>query len=321
MAGVLLLASSHWAVAQPLIRPQPANTTVSLGATAQFRSSATSANPPITYQWWFKDAALDMVANPSAAKNLLSLTNVTLADAGPYFVVASDTSGLAATSQVATLTVDPTFVKITQRDIVQGPTDMWIPYWVDYDRDGFLDLFVAEYGYDVPASHRLYHNNGNPNNWLCVTCVGTASPRDGTGARVRALATIRGREMWQLRLINSGGTSWGGQSFVAHFGLGDATNVDMLRIEWSSGIVQELHNIAAKQYLTVTEPARLAMPSPRELHIQCWKEMAYHIETSPDLLTWTPQATVTNLNLTGKLQWTDPAVPGPNTRFYRVVEH
>ena len=28
---------------------------------------------------------------------------------------------------------------------------------------------------------------------------------------------------------------------VAHFGLGDATNVTTLRIEWPSGIVQELH--------------------------------------------------------------------------------
>ena len=159
MAGVLLLASSHWAVAQPLIRPQPANTTVSLGATAQFRVAATSANPPITYQWWFKDAALDMVANPSAAKNVLSLTNVILANTGAYFVVVSDASGLAATSQVATLTVDPTFVKITQRDIVQGPTDMWIPYWVDLDGDGWLELVLVGGYFSGAKPLMVYVNN------------------------------------------------------------------------------------------------------------------------------------------------------------------
>ena len=41
----------------------------------------------------------------------------------------------------------------------------------------------------------------------------------------------------------------------AHFGLKDATVVDTIRIEWPSGIVQELHNVPAKQILTVTESA------------------------------------------------------------------
>jgi hypothetical protein len=63
---------------------QPTNTTTSLAGDAQFSVSATSTNPPITYQWWFKDAALDTVANPSAATRLLSLTNVSLANGGPY---------------------------------------------------------------------------------------------------------------------------------------------------------------------------------------------------------------------------------------------
>jgi hypothetical protein len=75
--------------------------------------------------------------------------------------------------------------------------------------------------------------------------------------------------------------------------------VDVLRIERTSGTVQELYNIPAEQYLTVTEPARLSMPSPGEVHIQCWKGMAYRVEGSPDLATWTPLTTVTNL--TGKL--------------------
>ena len=160
IASVVLLASCHWAVAQPLINTQPANTTVSLGATAQFRVLATSTNPPITYQWWFKEAALDAVANPSAAKNLLSLTNVTLADAGPYFVVVSDTSGLAATSQVATLTVDPTFVKITGPGFLANGSDWTVSYWVDYDNDGWLEVVVPRGG-DVPPPRpmEVYKNN------------------------------------------------------------------------------------------------------------------------------------------------------------------
>jgi hypothetical protein len=39
-----------------------------------------------------------------------------------------------------------------------------------------------------------------------------------------------------------------------NFGLGDATNVDLVRIEWPSGVVQELTNVAVDQILTLWEP-------------------------------------------------------------------
>jgi enediyne biosynthesis protein E4 len=215
---------------------------------------------------------------------------------------------------------DGSFTKISTGSPATDLGQALVANWVDYDRDGFLDLFVSEMGWVAPSPHRLYRNNGNSNNWLCVTCVGTSSPRDGTGAKVRAKAMIRGKELWQLRLINSGGTGWGGQSFVSHFGLGDATNVDLLRIEWSSGAVQELHNVPAREYLTVTEPPGLSMPHVGELRLQCWKGMAYCIESSADLQTWTPVATVTNRNLTGGTQWTDTNAPGDSARFYRAVK-
>jgi hypothetical protein len=107
-------------------------------------------------------------------------------------------------------------------------------------------------------------------------------------------------------------------SLIAHFGLRDATNVDVLRIEWPSGIVQEFANVPVKQCLTVTEPAKLSMPSPGEMYIQCWKGMAYRVEGSPDLATWTPLTTVTNL--TGRLQWMDTNAPGQDRRFYRAAK-
>jgi hypothetical protein len=145
-------------MAQPSITRQPTNTTVSLGATAQFRVLATSTNPPIAYQWWFKEVTLDAVANPSAAKNLLFLTNVTLANGGPYLVVVSDASGLAATSQVATLTVDPTFTKITTGPGEPIKYDSAFMNWWDYDNDGFMDLFVGTF-LSGGGTNRLYHNN------------------------------------------------------------------------------------------------------------------------------------------------------------------
>jgi len=156
---VMVIVSGPWALAQPKFTIQPTNTSVSLGATAQFRGVATSTNPPITYQWWFKEAALDTNANPSAAKSTLSLTNVTLANDGPYFVVASDTSGLSTNSQVATLTVDPRFTKITSGAIVNDVGNSYMPAWGDYNGDGWLDLFVANGGNEGPTVPFLYRND------------------------------------------------------------------------------------------------------------------------------------------------------------------
>ncbi len=46
--------------------------------------------------------------------------------------------------------------------------------------------------------------------------------------------------------------------------------MDALRIDWPSGIVHELKDVAAKQILTVTEPARLISQGPGAFQIQCW---------------------------------------------------
>jgi enediyne biosynthesis protein E4 len=213
---------------------------------------------------------------------------------------------------------DGTFTKVTNGSPATEPGAGWGAVLLDLNNDGFLDVVSFKHAAPDNTLQRYYRNNGNSNNWLNVKCVGTASPRSGTGTKVRVKATIRGQSMWQLRVIDPGGFA-NAQNFTAHFGLGDATSVDVLRIEWTSGQVQELQNVPVKQCLMVTEPARLAMPSVGQLRIQCWKGMACTIESSPDLISWTPLATLTNLNLTGGMQWTDPTAPGRTAYFYRVV--
>ena len=108
-----------------------------------------------------------------------------------------------------------------------------------------------------------------------------------------------------------------GQTLIAHFGLGDATIIDTVRIEWPSGIVQELHDVAAKQSMTVTEPARLQALGAGILRIQSWKGMAFDVQASTDLDQWSPLTIVTNL--TGTLEFTDPDALNHPRRFYRTV--
>jgi hypothetical protein len=129
------------------------------------------------------------------------------------------------------------------------------PSWVDYDNDGFLDLFGAEGAFaSAPKTNTLFHNDGNANAWLNVKLVGTISNRSAIGAKVRVNAFLRGASRWQLREISGGDSQENQQSLNAEFGLADATLIETVRVEWPSGIVQELRDVAPRQFLTITEP-------------------------------------------------------------------
>jgi hypothetical protein len=165
----------------------------------------------------------------------------------------------------------------------------------------------------------LYRNNRNSNAWLKVGLVGTVSNRSGIGAKVRLLATIRGQAIWQLREINTG-SGGAGSSLIAQFGLGDATNIDLLRIEWPSGIQQTLSNLAVKQNLTVVEPSRLSFMSSaegsRKISLRSGRGFAYALEASSDLTSWLPLQTNTSSGLT--LEFEDAYAANVSRRFYRT---
>ncbi len=339
---------------------------VSLGTTVRFTVTVTSIATPITYQWRFNDVPLDPALNPSAAKSMLLLTNVTVASAGRYSVVVNDTNG-STTSQVAILTVDPTFTKITQgppaTDTEGSTSATWVDYdqdghldlfvgnagnlvsnslyhnngdgsftkvtnvvsttrgnawgvtwgdydndgwldlfvancrgaarypggnalfrnnhdgtftrvmagsegglacavaWGDYDNDGFLDLYVAN-GDSTPELNLFCRNNGNGNHWLKVQLRGTASKGLGIGAKVRVRAKVGGQDLWQMRPISGQHSHVSDNGLIAHFGLGDATNVDLVRIEWSSGAVEERTDVEANQLLTIKENVLITPANP-----------------------------------------------------------
>ena len=151
---------------------------------------------------------------------------------------------------------DSTFTKVTEGSVVTDlTTGTSGASWGDYDNDGFLDLFVSQGGFAPdPQTNLLYHNDGNSNAWLNVKLLGTVSNRSAIGAKVRVNAFYRGASRWQVRDISGGDGESNQQSLNAEFGLADATTIDTVRIEWPSGIVQELRDVAPKQFLTVTEP-------------------------------------------------------------------
>jgi len=211
---------------------------------------------------------------------------------------------------------DGTFSRITTGDIVNDGGDSYAGAFADYDNDGFLDLFVANIN---GQANFLYHNDGNTNQWLKIKCVGGPSNRAAIGAKVRVQAQNSvGALTWQVREISGGGVVQ--NSLIAHFGLGGATNAQTVRIEWPSGIVQTLTNVAAKQLLTVTEPpllqAGLTNGSLRLL-LTGSIGLAYEVESSTNLVEWTSLGTITNTTRT--MQFVDSVAANQPQRFYRAV--
>jgi hypothetical protein len=138
---------------------------------------------------------------------------------------------------------------------------------------------------------------------------------------VRIKASIGGKTVWQLREISSGGE---GQNLIAHFGLGNATNIDVVRIEWPSGAAQEMHDVPVKKFLTVTEPSQLSagavLPNGSfQLSLTGGIGLSYDVETSSDLVGWSFLATVTNTSR--MISVIDTTATNATQRFYRAVSH
>jgi enediyne biosynthesis protein E4 len=161
---------------------------------------------------------------------------------------------------------DGTFTRVLSGALVEETGDARAGAWGDFDNDGFMDLAVANYNWFAAAGSNLrpvlYRNEGNGNHWLKLRLVGTQGNRDAVGAKVRLKATIDGQELWQLRQVQSNGSWLASQNDPRpHFGLGDATTAEVVRIEWPSGEVTELYDVAADQILDVQEPPRLQIES------------------------------------------------------------
>lgn len=100
----------------------------------------------------------------------------------------------------------------------------------DYNEDGDLDLFLAASDGGV----RLLRNDGaNVNHYFKIELVGLGegsgkNNRFGIGTRVR----VRAGDLFQLRQATDP---------VLHFGLGHRLKADVVRVEWTNGVIQDIY--------------------------------------------------------------------------------
>jgi enediyne biosynthesis protein E4 len=116
----------------------------------------------------------------------------------------------------------------------------------DLDNDGDLDVVIA----DLDGAPTLLRNEvGARNNFLVVELVGTKSNRSGLGARV----TAGSGDLVQIEERRSGGSYISQNDTRLHFGLDQRSSVASVQVRWPGGAKQQLTNVPANSFITVTE--------------------------------------------------------------------
>jgi len=122
----------------------------------------------------------------------------------------------------------------------------------DVDGDGDLDIVTNDFNSEPQilisdlAQKRMLH-------WVVVALTGLASNRNGLGATVRVIAGGTTYTQW-----NDGKSGYLSQSAMPlYFGLGVATTIDRVEVDWPSGRKQVVTSgVAANAVLRLTEPSR-----------------------------------------------------------------
>jgi hypothetical protein len=117
----------------------------------------------------------------------------------------------------------------------------------DLNGDGRVDVVVT--ALKAPAEIWMNESPGN-NHWLELKVEGTKSNRDGIGARIKVV-TKSGVQYDHMSTAAGYASSSAGP---VHFGLGANASVDLIEIRWPSGVVQQLHDVAADRILRIKEP-------------------------------------------------------------------
>lgn len=125
----------------------------------------------------------------------------------------------------------------------------------DLENDGDLDILVVNQnpilaGYPVESTTKLFRNDSAKGNWIKIALKGVESETHGLASKVEIVVG----DKHQYREIDGGGSSHLSQNATyAHFGVGNATQIDEIIVYWTGGYKQTLKNQKVNQLVTVTE--------------------------------------------------------------------
>jgi hypothetical protein len=104
----------------------------------------------------------------------------------------------------------------------------------DLDHDGDEDFYVVIGGaYEADGYYNcLFENpNAEKNNWIVLNLTGTTANKPAIGARIRITVEEKGVEKQIWRTVTSG-SSFGANSLAIEAGLGKATSVKEVAVQW-----------------------------------------------------------------------------------------
>ena len=122
----------------------------------------------------------------------------------------------------------------------------------DFNNDGFPDISVMN---DTENNFLWENTTNNTNTWLKVKLDGVQSNADGIGSKIEI--SINGNKQYRYLLCGEG--YLGQNSNTEIFGLGTATEVDYVKVNWLSGVEDIFYNVTANQTLNIVEGSSLSV--------------------------------------------------------------
>jgi hypothetical protein len=141
---------------------------------------------------------------------------------------------------------DGTFTEVTNQDYVATAGGGRAGGFVDYNNDGFLDI----YNY-TGLNSVLQTNGGNSNHWIGFTPVGTGHNLNAVGARFTVYT--QGNTFKQTRWIKAEGNAPGHGEMRALFGIGINTSIDKVDVLWPDGTTATYTGLTVDRYWTVKQ--------------------------------------------------------------------
>jgi hypothetical protein len=116
----------------------------------------------------------------------------------------------------------------------------------DLDNDGDLDVVILN-----SRSKPTILRNDSPatNHWIQIQLRGTTSNRDGIGARV----TVTAGKLTQIDEVHSGRSYQSDYGKRLHFGLGQRSSIEQIRVNWIGGGVDIVRDVKVDRVVTIVE--------------------------------------------------------------------
>lgn len=124
----------------------------------------------------------------------------------------------------------------------------------DMDNDGDQDIYAVmggAYSGDV-FQNALFQNPGNEHHWLTLRLQGSHANRSAIGARVHLRIDTPSGSRDIHKVVSSGG-SFGANSLQQEIGLGEATSIRFIRIDWPGGETQTVEQPRMDQIMLIQQ--------------------------------------------------------------------